>query len=140
MARWLRHACGRAAEAPQGRPRLIILDDLHAADAASIQLARFLMPELPDMGLLLLATYRDLERSSNHALAALAEGAAQNTLRLRGLSPAEVSELVARRLGERSPPRWARALHRLSVGNPLLLAELCNHFDASDPGPLVDFS
>jgi DNA-binding winged helix-turn-helix (wHTH) protein len=144
MSRWLRFACGRApgAEAIPGlhRPRLIILDDLHAADVASIELARFLMPELREMGLLLIGTYRDLERAGIPALTALAESCAAHTLRLRGLSPAEAAELVARRLGTSSPARWARALHRLSLGNPLLLAELCSHFDADDPGPLVEFS
>jgi DNA-binding winged helix-turn-helix (wHTH) protein/tetratricopeptide (TPR) repeat protein len=144
MSRWLRFACGRApgAESSPGqhRPRLIILDDLHAADAASIELARFLTPELREMGLLLVGTYRDLGRAGNPALAALAESCAAHTLRLSGLSPAESAELVAHRLGPSSPPRWARALHQLSLGNPLLLVALCSHFDADDPGPLVEFS
>jgi DNA-binding winged helix-turn-helix (wHTH) protein/tetratricopeptide (TPR) repeat protein len=144
MARWLRFACGRApgVEALPGlhRPRLIILDDLHAADVASIELTRFLMPELREMGLLLVGTYRDLERAGIPALTALAESCAAQTLRLRGLSAAEAAELVARRLGTSSPARWARALHRISLGNPLLLAELCSHFDADGPGPLVEFS
>jgi DNA-binding winged helix-turn-helix (wHTH) protein len=144
MSRLLRRACGRAPAGqtrPEAqRPRLIILDDLHAADEASIQLTRFLLPDLPALALLIVGTYRDLEGAGKTALASLAESSAHSTLRLHGLAPADVSALLAQRLGSASPPRWASALHRLSEGNPLLLSELCRRFDATDPGPVVEFS
>jgi DNA-binding winged helix-turn-helix (wHTH) protein/tetratricopeptide (TPR) repeat protein len=164
LSRMLRHLAGRESSGARAssdggtkkRPWLILLDDLHAADDASVQLVRFLMPDLGELGLMLVGTYRGLECASKGSLSALAESCSDSILHLRGLTPADVSELLTRKLGQPVPGRLAAALHNVSAGNPLLLSELCSRlgddvlapkgarFDAEMPLPelahLADFA
>ena len=53
-AQFLRNAC-------DSRPIVLVLDDLHAADAPSLLLLRFLARELGSARILLLAAYRDVD-------------------------------------------------------------------------------
>jgi DNA-binding winged helix-turn-helix (wHTH) protein/tetratricopeptide (TPR) repeat protein len=141
LSRMLRHLCSRAADgsAQRRRPWLILLDDLHAADEASVQLVRFLMPDLGDLGLLLVGTYRGLECGGREALTALVDGNSHdNTIHLRGLSPSDVAELLTRKLGKPVSSRVSQALHDLSAGNPLLLAELCGRISHEQPEALLE--
>jgi DNA-binding winged helix-turn-helix (wHTH) protein/DNA polymerase III delta prime subunit len=140
LSRMLRHLCGRAADGGEQRKRpwLIVLDDLHATDDASVQLVRFLMPDLGDLGLLLVGTYRGLECARSSALGALTESCADNTLHLRGLAPAEVEQLLSRKLGQPVEGRLAAAFHNVSAGNPLLLAELCSRLEGDPREPLPE--
>jgi DNA-binding winged helix-turn-helix (wHTH) protein/tetratricopeptide (TPR) repeat protein len=137
MARFLRNACS-VAPAPNAlaadggsaasRARLIILDDLHAVDEASIELLRFLSSELQDIPLLIVATLRDLELASNPTLAQLAEMLDESQrIRLSGLSSSEISALVAQRVGQLASSQVIRVLHEVSGGNPLLLGVMCRH-------------
>src|SRR4029453_16324767 len=57
---------GRAA---QGQPLLLVLEDLHWADESTLLLTEYLAPLLPDMPVLGLGTYRDLEVDLRHPLA-----------------------------------------------------------------------
>ena len=50
------------------RPLVLLLDDLHWADPASLDLLRFLARGLADLPLLLLATYRADELTRRHPL------------------------------------------------------------------------
>src|SRR6185295_16875563 len=43
------------------RPLVVVLDDLHWADEASLRLLQFLAAALADCPILVLATYRDVE-------------------------------------------------------------------------------
>ncbi len=152
LARLLRRACGRTGGGPpreqnheaseSGRARLIILEDLHAVDQASVQLVRFLLPELADMRLLVVATFRSLEVGSSSALAALLEVQTEAITRLglRGLAESDVSIMLETKLGRAAPPRLTRPLHALSAGNPLLLAELCKQLEEQDPEEWTDLS
>ena len=47
--------------ASEGRPIMLVLDDLHAADAPSLLLLRFLARELGSTRVLLVGTYRDVD-------------------------------------------------------------------------------
>ena len=49
---------GRAA---QGQPLLLVLEDLHWADESTVLLTEYLAPLLPEMPVLVLGTYRDVE-------------------------------------------------------------------------------
>jgi predicted ATPase len=59
-----RFLCTIAAD----QPLVIVLDDLHAADAPSLLLLRFLAGQLSDSKLFLVGAYRDLEPTSHHLL------------------------------------------------------------------------
>ena len=57
---------GRAA---QGQPLLLVLEDLHWADESTVLLTEYLAPLLPEMPVLVLGTYRDVEVDLHHPLA-----------------------------------------------------------------------
>ena len=57
---------GRAA---QGQPLLLVLEDLHWADESTVLLTEYLAPLLPEMPVLVLGTYRDIEVDVHHPLA-----------------------------------------------------------------------
>src|SRR4029450_8547383 len=57
---------GRAAP---GQPLLLVLEDLHCADESTVLLPEYLAPLLPDMPVLVLGTYRDLEVDLSNPLA-----------------------------------------------------------------------
>ena len=52
---------GFLAEASRSRPIVVVLDDLHWADASSLDLMRFVAQQLADTRLLVVGTYRDAE-------------------------------------------------------------------------------
>ena len=63
------------------RAAVVVLDNLHWADAPSLRLLEFLAPEIADSRLLLLGTYRPTELSRQHPLSDALGGHGQPTLR-----------------------------------------------------------
>jgi DNA-binding CsgD family transcriptional regulator/DNA polymerase III delta prime subunit len=59
------------AAASAERPLVLVLEDMHWADTASLELLRFLARTLSSLPLLLIVTYRDEELDRHHPLAAL---------------------------------------------------------------------
>src|SRR6476661_11266195 len=96
-----RFLLGRAAEQPQ----LVLLEDLHAADEASLLLLRFLGQEITSAPIAVLCSYRDGEPRVRE-LAPLFAGVLRvgRRLALRGLSVDEVDAYVAGVLGEAGSP------------------------------------
>ncbi|MBL8307794.1 MAG: AAA family ATPase, partial [Rubrivivax sp.] len=110
----------------QAGPLLLVADDLHWADAASVQALERLLPggagrPLP---LLLLGLARPHAVEEHAALAASA--AAWTTLALAPLSPADGTALVATLLQRLQPlpDRLAEELAARAAGNPYYLEEL----------------
>lgn len=108
------------------RPLLIILDDLHRADAPSLRLLRFAAGGGPVPGLLLLGTYRDTDLDDDHPLAAFVGDAVSGgdctLLPVAGLRAAETAELVERLAGADAAD--ASTLHERTGGNPFFLIEV----------------
>ena len=107
---------------------LLVLDDLHWADAPSLRLLEFLAPEIADSRLLLIGTYRPTELSRQHplsdALGGLARAPHVARIHLAGLTAEEVHDFVAAATGTR-PPAWlASSLYAQTEGNPLFLREI----------------
>jgi tetratricopeptide (TPR) repeat protein len=113
--------------ASQERPIVLVLDDLHAADAPSILLLRFLGSQVGNGRLLLVATYRDAELTPGHPLTgALVELAREPTTRmlaLGGLVEGAVGEFIEGAAGARPRRGLVSSLTRLTAGNPLFLGE-----------------
>src|SRR4051812_49208300 len=107
---------------------LLVLEDLHWADAPTLVLLRYLARAAADARLLVLATFRDAEADVPPALAeALADLRRSDAVvrtRLAGLSGDEVGEFVRRAAGGAGPPELAQAIGDLTAGNPFLLCEL----------------
>ena len=104
------------------RALVLILEDLHWGQEATISALELLARRVGALPILLVVTYRSDETAGverlRHALQR--EGRAES-LPLAGLSVADVEELV-RDLGR--PPEFAFQLHTASEGHPLFLAQL----------------
>ncbi len=71
-------------------PLIIVLEDLQAADIPSLMLLRFITDQLAVSHTLVVATYRDVELTPDHALASTlgsSRGACSPDYGIRGLSP-----------------------------------------------------
>jgi tetratricopeptide (TPR) repeat protein len=110
-------------------PLVVVLDDLHWADPASLQLLTFLARELRGMRLLLLVTYRLLEVESRPGLVE-SLGRAARRIQLRGLGREEVGEVIHRMTGVRPASGMVDDIHRITEGNPFFLGELVRMLDA----------
>jgi AAA ATPase domain len=119
--------------AEQG-PLLVVLEDLHAADEASLLLLRFLGREIANAPICVLCTYRDGEPRVRE-LAELFAGVVRvgRRLALRGLSLSEVEAYVSGVLGDTATPTLAARLHSITGGNPFFLGELVRGVETDDP-------
>jgi len=112
------------------RPVVLLLDDLHWADPASLDLLRALARSLPTLPLLLLVTYRADELSPTHPLTrlllAILREAPVERLDLRPLRADDTATLVTGRycLPDADTTRLAAYTHQRAEGNPLFLGEL----------------
>jgi hypothetical protein len=110
------------------RPRVLVLDDIQWADAASLELLGGVVHRLDDAPLLLVCTVRQLELGRRDAvvdtLAAIARRPGTVRLRLAGLRPSATADLVEQAIGRRPDDTTLQALHRRSDGNPFFIEEL----------------
>lgn len=125
FSRLLRALCAGNAHV---RPQLIVLEDLHACDEASLSLLRYLSRELSGAALLIVGTFRDLALAQLPALRALVDAVPPaQRLQLSALQPHDSALLLAKNLSEPPSQRLAACVHELSEGNPLCIAELARH-------------
>ena len=118
-----------------GRPRVVVVEDAHWADEATLDLLVFLGRRIERTRALLLVTYRDDEVAPDHPLRAVVGRLAPDAvrhLRLQPLSEAATAEL-ARRSG-----RPAAGLRALTGGNPLLVTEVLAAGDDGVPMTVRD--
>jgi DNA-binding CsgD family transcriptional regulator len=116
------------AGACEHQPLVLVLDDLHWADAPSLRLLEFLAPEIADLPLLLVGTYRATELSRQHPLSNTLGGLARARhiarVDLPGLSVEEAHAFIAAAAGTNPPTWFTRSLHQQTEGNPLFLREI----------------
>ena len=100
---------------------LFVLEDLHWADEATLDVLRLLARRLGTVPALVVATYRDDELDNAHPLRrVLGEFATTDVVRRMGLaplSPAAVAQLAGRRGVD------ADELYRKTAGNPFFVVE-----------------
>jgi DNA-binding CsgD family transcriptional regulator/tetratricopeptide (TPR) repeat protein len=119
-------------------PTLLVVEDVHWADEATLDLLRFLGRRLVDAPLLVVATFRADEAVGDHPLALLrgdlATADGVERIDVPPLSKAGVAELVARAESPLDPA----TLHRSTGGNPFFVTELLALGDDSLPGTVRD--
>jgi DNA-binding CsgD family transcriptional regulator/tetratricopeptide (TPR) repeat protein len=102
--------------------RVVVLEDVHWADEATLDVIRVLGRRIGDAGALVLATYRDDELDRSHplrlVLGELATAAAVIRVRVEPLSPSAVARLAE------GYPIDAGALSRLTGGNAFYVTEV----------------
>jgi predicted ATPase len=107
------------------RPLLLVVDDLHWCDSASLRFLAYLARRLDDLPVVLVASLRSSEPEADPAiLEELTSQPYAQVLTLRPLTTAAVAEVARDRLGEDVEPAFAEACHASTDGNPLLLHEL----------------
>jgi DNA-binding SARP family transcriptional activator/tetratricopeptide (TPR) repeat protein len=103
---------------------LLVLDDVHWADAATLRLLQHVRREPPESPLLIVATYRPEGIGAEHALpralADLDRAGAVERLALEGLDRDDVAALVSARRAPQSP-QFVRRLLQRTEGNPLFI-------------------
>ncbi|HEY2484920.1 MAG TPA: AAA family ATPase [Candidatus Binataceae bacterium] len=104
-------------------PLMIVLDDLHESDVASMQLLRFVARELHDTHLLLVGAYRDAEMHRSPALSAVIAEILRDghQLPISGLVHTEVAKMVETLAGQIPTATFVSDLHRATAGNPLFV-------------------
>ncbi|WP_130332383.1 ATP-binding protein [Micromonospora kangleipakensis] len=110
----------------QRRPVVVVLDDLHWADPASMRLLQFAAQHTWFERLLLIGTYRDAEvESGDHRLRPLLMPltAKATTVTLTGLSRDEVGALMIRTAGRKPDPGLLDEVHRRTGGNPFFVEQ-----------------
>jgi DNA-binding winged helix-turn-helix (wHTH) protein len=103
--------------------RLLVLEDLHCADARSLDLLRLVVRERSKLAIV--GTFRDTsiaDPSRAKAMGGLLREC--EVIPLRELSAEDVARVVESQTGRAVTPRFAAALHEKSGGNPLYLKQL----------------
>ncbi len=110
------------------RPAVVVLEDIHWADEATLDALRLLARKIERASVLVVASYRDEERTRplQVVLGELATRPGVERVPISGLSRTAVAELAAEREID------ARELHRQTNGNPFFVTEVL----ASHNGPI----
>ncbi|MQA11322.1 MAG: AAA family ATPase [Pseudonocardiaceae bacterium] len=110
----------------QSRPVVVVLDDLHWADVASLKLLEFAAQHTWFERLLLVGTYRDVEvETTEHALRPqmMSLVAKARTVTLTGLRPGEVARLMVSTVGDEPDDELVAEVHRRTGGNPFFVEQ-----------------
>ncbi len=109
-------------------PLVLVLDDLHWADASSLALLEYLSKELRRLRCVIVCAYRDVEVTRKSPLLAtlgeLSRASRVERLRLAGLSIDETGELTTALSGTRIPQSIVASIHQQTDGNPLFVREV----------------
>jgi class 3 adenylate cyclase/tetratricopeptide (TPR) repeat protein len=136
---WLsmREFIGRAAEE---RPLLLVFEDLHWADESTLLLLEYLAPNLAEMPVMIIGTFRDDEVEPTSPLARILNQLVRERLvtriPLRRLTEEVVASLVAGLTGQRPPAALVRGIYAQSEGNPFFAEEIYLHL--AESGVLFD--
>jgi len=126
---WLR------ASTAQG-PLMIVLDDLHWADARSLELLEHVLAELGDVPLLIVGTYRDAELEKGHPHAALIDridrAACWKRIAVGSLEAGDIAQYLLDLTGEAVPEQLATRIHERTGGNPFLVRETVRSLSTQD--------
>lgn len=121
----------------QRSPMLLVLDDVHWADRATLVLVQHLASAAPP-GVLVVATYRDTDVDRAHplssVLADLRRVRGVERIVLSGLPLDEVREFLERAGGhelDEHGQAFAMLLARETAGNPFFVSEMLRHFAES---------
>src|SRR4029453_16126081 len=116
VARLLREVCLQA-------PLLVVLDDAHWADEASLLLLHHVTRVLTDERLLLVVNARDTERD-DALLARIGREPVTRRIQLRGLAPPAIRRQLASVLGREGDEREVLETEALTGGNPFFVGEV----------------
>lgn len=109
------------------RPWFLLLDDLHWADPASLQVLHYLVRNIDTAPLLVVGTYRDIELSPEHPLNEMRHSLSRYTsyhhMQLNRLDKTGVGQLLSEFWGQEIPQDWLETIYQRTGGNPFYAEE-----------------
>ena len=122
------------------RPVMLILDDLHWADEATLQLLQYLATLIEDLAALIVGTYRDVELAVSRPLARTLEQLVRqrkaHRVSLKRLSQQDVATMLERLAGAEPPERLVELIYSETDGNAFFVEEVFRHL--LEEGRLLD--
>ena len=113
------------ANLAEEQPLLLVVDDIHWADAPSLRFLDMLARRVEDVAVVLAVATRPSEPGADEqVIASLAATPAVRLLHPGALSATGVGRLVRARLGEQAQDGFVAACFDVTAGNPLLVEEL----------------
>lgn len=103
------------------RPTVVVVEDIHWADDATLDAIRFLARRFPGIPAVLLLTFRETGIDAGHPLRQLLGSLAGPSVQRVALPPLSVD--AVRRLGAVTPLE-ALEIHRVTQGNPFFVTEV----------------
>ncbi|HET9650048.1 MAG TPA: AAA family ATPase [Microlunatus sp.] len=129
-------ACEATFDTLRSEPTVLVVEDIHWIDSASVEVLRFLVRRLDVMPCALVITYRDDEVDAQHVarplLGDLAALGNVVTRKLEPLSPDGVAAMLA------GGPLEAVRVYHLTGGNPFFVAEVAKEPDRPLPATVRD--
>jgi len=115
----------------QAAPLLLFIDDLHVADAATLQLLRYFAPAVAKERILVIGAYQPEEVGRSPALAELLRQWQRErwtaSLEVKPLAPDQVGALIQGMANlSRTPVNFARRIYEVTEGNPYFIEEVIN--------------
>jgi len=121
---------------------VVVLEDVHWADPATLLLLQFLGREIATAPLVVVATYRPDEIEPAHplveTLAELAREPHYERLHLGGLAEVHVRRFMETATGHVPDAALVRRIHRESGGNPLFVREMIEHLARTTAAAAID--
>jgi DNA-binding CsgD family transcriptional regulator len=117
-------------------PLLLVVDDAHLADAASLDWLGFMLPRLDELPVSLVLARRT-DESESPGLARIVGDQSVEALHPAPLSGEATAALIGEVLSRDADPSFAAACHEITGGNPFLVTELGRELaeQGIDPGP-----
>ena len=120
------------SDAATVNPLLLVIDDLHWADASSLSLLEFLAKQVGPVQIMIFGAYRDVEVTRTSPLmATLGELSYSDRVRrerMIGLDFRETEQLAERTAGFSLPSSVSEAIFHQTDGNPLFVKEVAQVF------------
>ena len=117
--------------AARSQPLCVVLDDFHWAEGQSVALLKYVAGAVEQGALMVIVTYRDSDLTKDHPLTGVLAGLRRTEgverIRLSGLGPDEVAELVAAAAGHELDAdglALAGGLATETGGNPFFVGEI----------------
>src|SRR3990172_4396439 len=110
-------------------PLAVFIDDIHWADAGSLQLLHTLARRVRRMPLLLVLTYREIEIDENPPFGRLLQDLTRERLaervKLTRLTREQTRQLLQAMFAEEITPEFLDGVYTESEGNPFFIEEIC---------------
>jgi predicted ATPase/DNA-binding CsgD family transcriptional regulator len=116
-------------------PKVLVIEDLHWADAGTLDLVRYIARRLVDAPVLFLTTHRDDDLESDHPLRRLlGDLPTATTMRVAVPPLSQTAVLTLARTAEQT----GEGLHAITGGNPFFVTEVLNCRDSVVPPSVYD--